>query len=381
MKIIIVKNYDTGEELFRFKTAKMKNMFSHLDYLLSKETDPLHLGLEGDYSVQCGITSFSEQDLIMSNDPHVLNGSEDICHNGPYSSALGKGNSKYQKPPKPVVIHTETGEQQLELRLAVTAYPEGYVLNTGKMSTNFLGVRKQAYLASIGRRNFRSSFISGAHIFPSINSLVNYAKKHERDLEYMVKAYGYSFSVEPCCSLFASSLEEIREKDRRCLPELEALLERINAADAEENEDNEGEEVLTGTASAEEMKEEAVRRLRSLRVMEKPVVKDFIQSGKIYRSEAGGILYDMDENSRKALSVFKQKWDYLPYAVIVSYTEVGTMYTILFVSPDKEKWPGERPDSKDGFCYAYVYNTDTPIFSALGGVGIEGANGGLVRIA
>ena len=347
MKIIIVKNYDTGEELFRFKTAKMKNMFSHLDCLLSKETDPLHLGLEGDYSVQCGITSFSEQDLIMSNDPHVLNGSEDICHNGPYSSALGKGNSKYQKPPKPVVIHTETGEQQLELRLAVTAYPEGYVLNTGKMSTNFLGVRKQAYLASIGRRNFRSSFISGAHIFPSINSLVNYAKKHERDLEYMVKAYGYSFSVEPCCSLFASSLEEIREKDRRCLPELEALLERINAADAEENED----------------------------------VKDFIQSGKIYRSEAGGILYDLDENSRKALSVFKQKWDYLPYAVIVSYTEVGTMYTILFVSPDKEKWPGERPDPKDGFCYAYVYNTDTPIFSALGGVGIEGANGGLVRIA
>ena len=197
----------------------------------------------------------------------------------------------------------------------------------------------------------------------------------------MVKAYGYSFSVEPCCSLFASSLEEIREKDRRCLPELEALLERINAADAEENEDNEGEEVLTGTASAEEMKEEAVRRLRSLRVMEKPVVKDFIQSGKIYRSEAGGILYDLDENSRKALSVFKQKWDYLPYAVIVSYTEVGTMYTILFVSPDKEKWPGERPDPKDGFCYAYVYNTDTPIFSALGGVGIEGANGGLVRIA
>ena len=44
--------------------------------------------------------------------------------------------------------------------------------------------------------------------------------------------------------------------------------------------------MLTGTASAEEMKEEAVRRLRSLRVMEKPVVKDFIQSGKIYRSEA-----------------------------------------------------------------------------------------------
>ena len=99
------------------------------------------------------------------------------------------------------------------------------------------------YETDIGRCSFRSSFKSGAHIFSSIKSLVNYVKKYERDLEYMVKTYGYCFSVEPGCSLFASSLENIPVKDQKYLPELEALLDKINAADAEE--DNEKEELLS----------------------------------------------------------------------------------------------------------------------------------------
>lgn len=377
MKVIIVKNYDTGEELIRFKAAKLGDLFSHLDHLISKKPDPLHLGLEGSYYVHCGITSFSRRDLIMSNDPNILNGSENICYSSPKSSVLCIGSGKYQKPPKSVVIHTETGEKQLELRLAVTVYPEGYVLYTGKATTNILGIRKPAYLFSIGRRNFRSTAKAGAHIFPNINSMFNYVKKHESALEYMVKTYGYCFRIEPGCRLFATSLEDIPAKDQKCLPELESLLKKINDAEVEKTEKEGGS---TGIADDEEMKAEFVKRLRSLQVMQNPVVKDFMKNGKIYRSEPGGILYDLDENSQEALSVFKKKWDYLPYAVIVSYMEFGTMYTILFVSPNKEKWPEERPEPKEGFCYAYVYNADAPLCSEFGEVGIEGINGGLNRI-
>lgn len=375
MRVIIVKNYDTGEEITRFKTARLANLFSDLNRVMSKEKDPLHLGKE--YSVDCGIISSTERGLILSNDPRVINGKGDICYTGPNTEVFGSKVNSHTRPPRNVIIWTEDARKELDLRLAVTAYPEGYVLNTGKMSTNFLGTRKLAYLVSIGRCSFRSSFKSGAHIFSSIKSLVNYVKKYERDLEYMVKTYGYCFSVEPGCSLFASSLENIPVKDQKYLPELEALLDKINAADAEE--DNEKEE-LAGTATAEEMKEEAVKRLHSLRVMENPVVREFLQSGKIYRSEPGGILFDLDENSQKALSVFKEEWGYLPYAVIVSYMEFGTMYTVLFVSPNKDEWGGERPNPKDGCCCAYVYNADAPTSSELGEVCVEGANGGLNRI-
>lgn len=376
MKVVIIKNYDTGEEIIRFKTAKLRNLFADLDYSISKVKDPLGLG--GNYTVRCGIKSFSEQDLVMTNDPFRLKGNEDICMTGPNTTVFGNGSSRHQTPPDPVLVFNENGGKTLDLRLAVTAYPEGYVLNTGKMGTNFLGGRKQVYLSTIGKRNFKFSAKTGAHIFSTIEAMLSYCEKHQKELEYMVSYYGYDFSIEPTCDLFAESLDDIPAKDRPFLPELQSMLDQINHTVSEANEP---EENLSGTATPEEMKAEAVKRLRMLGVMENPVIRDFQTSGKIYRSESGGILYDLDEQAQEAVDVFQKEWNYLPYAVIVSYTEIGTMYTVLFVSPNKEEWPGERPDTRDGFCYAYVYNADDPMLSELGGVLVEGANGGLCRVA
>ena len=87
MRVIIVKNYDTGEEITRFKTARLANLFSDLNRVMSKEKDPLHLGKE--YSVDCGIISSTERGLILSNDPRVINGKGDICYTGPNTEVFG----------------------------------------------------------------------------------------------------------------------------------------------------------------------------------------------------------------------------------------------------------------------------------------------------
>lgn len=55
------------------------------------------------------------------------------------------------------------------------------------------------------------------------------------------------------------------------------------------------------------------------------------------------------------------------------------MYTVLFVSANKGEWVNERPNPRDGFCYAWVYNADAPMLSELGGVLVCSANGGICR--
>lgn len=170
---VVIRNYDTGDELLQFRSTRIKNLFPSLNDEISKQKDPFRLGREH-YAVRCGITSFSGQDLIMTNAPRVLDGTE-----------------------------------ELNLRLAVTVYPEGYLLNTGKTGYNIFGGQNQVYLASIGKRNFKSRSKIGAHIFPTMAAVLSYVQKHRQILEYMVNTYGYHFPIEPTCSMFAPRLDKI----------------------------------------------------------------------------------------------------------------------------------------------------------------------------
>ena len=66
-------------------------------------------------------------------------------------------------------------------------------------------------------------------------------------------------------------------------------------------------------------------------------------------SEFGGILYDLNEDAKTAVSAVKDRGD-IPYAVCRSQTEIGDLYAVLFVSPDKNGWDFERPD-REGNCF------------------------------
>ncbi len=138
-------------------------------------------------------------------------------------------------------------------------------------------------------------------------------------------------------------------------------------------------EVLEGTATANEMKDEAIKRLQllgsSLTIINK------FKEGKVLKAD-GYSLYKLCDISNKAIGdvIKKSEGLIVPYAVIVSHSSIGEMYTVLYVSSEKESWKYERPDS-DNVCGAYVYNATYPECSEFGSVQIKSMFGGLARIA
>ena len=130
----------------------------------------------------------------------------------------------------------------------------------------------------------------------------------------------------------------------------------------------------------EQKKEEAIFRMKEMGMM--PEVIQMYKHGHLLQSEGrgflSGILYDLDEGARKAVSVVSDNGG-MPYHVIKSFTEVGTLYAVLYVSNSEEEWDMERMEN-DGSIFSYVYNATNPSFSEYGYIGIRPANGGLERI-
>ena len=372
MKMMIIKDAVTNQELAKVRVKKLESLFN-----LNSVLTPEMIGLpEGCRIVSTGIRSFSTKGLIMSNDPEMVAGSEEV-HTGRNSAIIGPGasrNANFEATPVEVMYPGESKPREINLKLAVTVYPEGYIINSGKSSVSIFGSQSKMYFSSIGEKNFKCSAASGARIFSDLNSVIKYLEKNKDTFHYMVTEYSYDFSVEPACSLFAESLSECPKKDQKHLAQLEDLLEVINTLP--ETEDYE-DEFIEGEASENEMKEEAINRLHSLGVMDKVI--DNFKVGKLFMSEFGGVLYDLNDQAKEAVNTVKEQGN-LPYAVCLSHMEFGDLYAVLFVSQDREEWSYERPDRK-GFCLAYVYNADNPEFSEYGSIQITAANGGLVRTA
>ena len=325
--------------------------------------------------IDAGIYQYSTKNGIMTNDPDVT-GETDVAYTGRNSSVIGPGASTVLKDAAPlnvkVLFDGDDKPTELSLRLSVTVYSEGYVINSGKMSTNIFGGRKPAYFASVGKRNFKCTSIDGAHLFSNMKAVLSYLYKHTDVFRYMVTEYGYLFSVEPASHLFAQSLEDIPAKDAKLLDQLETILTEINSEPEEDDE-----EVLEGIATAEEIKAEAESRLENLGVMNS-VVENF-KNGKIFMSEFGGMIYDLNSSAKVAVDKAIERGFY-PYAVCRNQASFGDSYAVLAVGNDKKEWQFERAD-KNGICCAYVYNADHPELSEYGGVQVVSANGGLMRVA
>ena len=120
---------------------------------------------------------------------------------------------------------------------------------------------------------------------------------------------------------------------------------------------------------------EAVARMQEMGMM--PEAIQMYKHGHVLQSEGrgflSGILYDL-----KAVSVVSDNGG-MPYHVIKSFTEVGTLYAVLYVSNSEEEWDMERMEN-DGSIFSYVYNATNPSFSEYGYIGVRQANGGLERI-
>lgn len=121
----------------------------------------------------------------------------------------------------------------------------------------------------------------------------------------------------------------------------------------------------------EEMKAEAIKRMRLMRIFPQ-TVNQFDKSDLVNISEPplGGFFW-ADDFQKEIIKKFEEENDALVYMGVMSYTHFGKLLTLLFVSKYKREWRYDRRDLSEKLAVAYVYNYDHPDSSECGSIGFE----------
>lgn len=355
MVSIIVKDWDTGKLYGHLKTRKLDSImrFDLLPVLNeAKDIFPLD---DVRLIVDPGINRCQSQARVLTNKPSDA----DL--------------SKFE--PRCMNIEKENGDvEETSIKLHVIAYPVGYILNVGAPVTNIFGVSNPGYLKNITSKRVTSSSINSCHIFPTITRMLAYVRKHRNTLEYLHKKSDWRYSYEYTCDEYKEEIQKkgVPKSEQAAEKSLLEILEEINAVVEEEDK-----QYIPDNPTPDDIQSEAIYRMERLNLMSS-IRNQFKQSGKIFMSEFGGVLYDLNKDAESVVSQAKE-CGYIPYHVIVSHTKIGDMYSVLYVSADVNEWEYERP--KHGQTLAYVYNAEGASFSEIGTIEVRPANGGLTRIA
>lgn len=131
--------------------------------------------------------------------------------------------------------------------------------------------------------------------------------------------------------------------------------------------------------SIEIKKQEAINRMKALGIFAE-TIKQF-KGGQVSYSEPPlGANYWLDEEQEKIVKDFEEEHNALVYFAVRSYTELGKLDALLYVSDYEEEWEMDIEDIYDGYALAYVHNYDDPYCSEIGSIAVKGRFGGLVRI-
>ena len=125
---------------------------------------------------------------------------------------------------------------------------------------------------------------------------------------------------------------------------------------------------------------EAVERMKLLELYP-TVIKEFINEKVINKSEHIGILYWLDEDEKKFVKDFEDETNAVVYHIIKTYTTIGCMLSIFYVSDDESEWESDREDMKIGEQLCYVKNLDNEDCSEYGFICFQKNCGGLMRTA
>lgn len=145
---------------------------------------------------------------------------------------------------------------------------------------------------------------------------------------------------------------------------------------------------MTKNENRTEMVNEAIARMKILKMHENPI-KEFELEKKLNYSDPQGFLFWFEEDAASripkkvfdALKSFEERTGCLVYHVIQSLTEIGTMWSFLYISKDADEWEFEKKELGNGFLYAYVYNSTYPELSEAGSIMVRPQFGGVVRKA
>ena len=125
---------------------------------------------------------------------------------------------------------------------------------------------------------------------------------------------------------------------------------------------------------------EAVERMKLLELYP-TVIKEFINEKVINKSEHIGILYWLDDYEKKFVKDFEDENNAVVYHIIKTYTTIGCMLSVFYVSDDEAEWESDREDMKIGEQLCYVKNIDNDDCSEFGYICFQKNCGGLMRTA
>lgn len=130
-------------------------------------------------------------------------------------------------------------------------------------------------------------------------------------------------------------------------------------------------------ASKEEMKKEALERIKILGLLEN-VYNEFEQNDILNVSYYGALYYPT-EKQKQRIEEFEKESGNLVYHVIDNMTSIGELLTFLYVSKHKQEWNFDKQELLNGTPIAYVANVSDEICSEYGSIGIKPWMGGLLR--
>ena len=133
------------------------------------------------------------------------------------------------------------------------------------------------------------------------------------------------------------------------------------------------------TATREEMKKEAIERMKILGFDEKTIY--FFEKENFYFESEEGLLFKPNYEEHQIAETHAKEYGYLVFHIIHSFSNIGETLECLTVSPYKEDWDYEKSMLKEGILIAYVYNYSFPENSESGSIKIEKGLNGFIRTA
>ena len=131
--------------------------------------------------------------------------------------------------------------------------------------------------------------------------------------------------------------------------------------------------------SREIKKVEAIKRMKAMNIYS-DAIKQFKNADIVMVSEPplGGLFWLNDEE-KEMVSKFEQENNALVYLVVRSFTNLGIMDNIFYVSDYQDEWEMDNADLNENYACVYVINHDMPDCSEFGTIAWKSVGGGVLR--
>lgn len=127
------------------------------------------------------------------------------------------------------------------------------------------------------------------------------------------------------------------------------------------------------------LRAEALRRIRYLKLSEH-VQKDFKENHKLYISDSV-FLCSLTQEENDMIKKWEERTGNMVYHAIRNDSQIGELFTMLYVSRDADNWQNDRKELKSGFPMAYCINLSCRSCSEYGYIEIEPCCGIVLRTA